>query len=724
VTIDATDGPSISRRLLIGLASIMTVTFLTVLVIVVVTLRAYETADLRNDSVAAADRLATMLESSLWNVDLEHAQELGEAYLADRRIVSISIRDAVSGRVVHLGDSTATDTLLVRRPVLHGTQQVGTIDLAFNRRAYRSQLRADVAVAVAISFIVLVISLIGLRTLVRRLLAKPLDQLSALVTEFSRGGYVATEPRQPVGTGELHHLSAVLIDMGAQISKQLGALREQSAALEAAANSICMVRRSGEIMWINPAFTTLTGYSSEEAVGQRLVDLVDAGVHDTAFFDDIRKIIQAGKVWSGEVTARRKNGSTWVGERTVTPLCGSDGVVTHYVIVEQDVTQRKQLEAQYRQAQKMESVGRLAGGIAHDFNNMLSVIVGNADLALSQLPSGTPLHDDVAEIRRAAQRSTELTRQLLAFARKQDVMPQPLDLNEVVGKSLRMLQRMVGAQIRFTFSPGADLWRVLMDPSQLDQVLANLCVNARDAMGDTGTITITTQNCVLDAAWCAEHEGLPPGDYVQLSVNDTGSGMPPEVVAQIFEPFFTTKALGDGTGLGLSTVYGIVMQNRGTICVSSTVGSGTRFDLYFPRYEGVPERAAPAASAIASPTGRETILVVDDEPMVLTMAERVLTSAGYRVLSTSTPLKAIDVARKHDGPIDLLLCDVLMPERTGYDVARDLLALRPSLKCIFMSGYTGAGGAAPPAAGNGARHLGKPFPPATLLAAVRQALDD
>jgi len=385
--------------------------------------------------------------------------------------------------------------------------------------------------------------------------------------------------------------------------------------------------------------------------------------------------------------------------------------------------EREHLRAQLEQAQKMESIGRLAGGVAHDFNNMLTAILGYADMALERLNPSQPLYQDLHEIRSAAQRSADLTRQLLAFARKQTVAPRVLDLNATVEGMLNMLRRLIGEDIETAWRPAASLPPVRVDPSQIDQLLANLCANARDAIEDTGKVTIETGCANVDAAHCANHPGFTPGEYVLLAVSDTGCGMDGETRSRLFEPFFTTKERGRGTGLGLATVYGIVKQNNGFIDVSSEPGLGTTITIYLPR-NGARSAAAPAHAAAHPPErGQETILVVEDEPMNLRLTARILERHGYTVLPAGTPGEALRLAREHPGPIHLLLSDVVMPEMNGRELARNLLALRPGLRRVFTSGYTGEVIAHRGVVEEGMHFIQKPFTSTVLAAKVREALD-
>jgi signal transduction histidine kinase len=395
-----------------------------------------------------------------------------------------------------------------------------------------------------------------------------------------------------------------------------------------------------------------------------------------------------------------------------------------------DITERKlaeeekdKLEIQFQQAQKMESVGRLAGGVAHDFNNMLGVIMGHTELALRQVDPASPLNAHLIEISKAAERSADLTRQLLAFARKQIVAPKALDLNEVVAGMLTMLQRLIGEDISLVWWPQVGLWPVRMDPSQFDQLLANLCINARDAIDDVGTITIETGHRVFDEAYCANHLGFNPGDYVRLAISDNGCGMDKEIVGHIFEPFFTTKGVGKGTGLGLATVYGVVKQNNGFVNVYSEPGQGTTFTIYLPRYVGngaQVQTEQPAGPAIG---GQETILLVEDEPAILRMTTAMLEGLGYTVLAADSPDQAMLLAQQHAGEIGLLMSDVIMPEMNGRDLANRLLSSLPRIKVLFMSGYTADIIAHHGVLEAGGAFVQKPFSMQELATTVRKVLN-
>jgi len=389
-----------------------------------------------------------------------------------------------------------------------------------------------------------------------------------------------------------------------------------------------------------------------------------------------------------------------------------------------DISERKRTEEQLRQSQKMESVGRLAGGVAHDFNNMLGVILGNTEMALHQVDPAQPFFAELQEIRKAAKRSADLTRQLLAFARKQTITPKVLELNDTVVGMLKMMRRLIGEDIELVWLPGKTSLPVKMDPSQIDQILANLCVNARDAIEGVGKVTIATGACACDEAGCVQLFESVPGEYVWMSISDDGCGMAKEIMDNLFEPFFTTKEVGKGTGLGLSTVYGIVKQNNGFIHVDSEPGKGTSLKIYLPRHRGKAAQVQRSSAAESTVRSLETILLVEDEPAILKITTMMLRRLGYTVVATARPGEAIRMAEAHPGPIHLLMTDVVMPEMNGRDLANNLLKLYPSLKRLFMSGYTADVIAYHSIIDEGVHFIQKPFSLQALSVKVRNVLDD
>jgi PAS domain S-box-containing protein len=475
----------------------------------------------------------------------------------------------------------------------------------------------------------------------------------------------------------------------------------------------------GLFIEVNEGFSRLTGYSREDVLGKSTRDL-DLWCSQEDRKRLVREIRENGYFENLETEIRRKDGTIVTG--LLSARIFEQNGTPHLLSVTRDISSHKQLESQLAQAQKMDSVGRLAGGVAHDFNNMLGVILGYSEMALDQAKEDQTLQVALQGIRQAAQRSADLTRQLLVFARRQTIVPKVLDLNQTLTGMLNMLRRLIGEQIDLAWLPGENLAPVKIDPSQIDQILVNLCVNARDAVGDSGTVTIETDNITLDESCRANHAEMLPGEYVRLTVSDNGCGMDAKTIHHVFEPFFTTKGEGEGTGLGLATVYGIVKQNNGFINVTSTPGQGTVFTLYLPKYGRKAESHAEPVEH-NSPSGTETILLVEDEPMILEMVTIMLQRQGYDVLSATTPGEALSLAEEHAGEIRLLMTDVVMPEMNGRDLANALHQRYPHLKRLFMSGYTANVIAHHGVLDEGVNFIQKPFTMKDLAAKIRDVLD-
>ena len=487
------------------------------------------------------------------------------------------------------------------------------------------------------------------------------------------------------------------------------------------------VQAEGRFQYVNPAMVRLLGAGKpEDLVGTEYLARMAPEYHE-AIHERIRRQRQRGEPAPPmEQKYLRLDGTRVPVETTAVPV--RFGNRDAHVVFVRDIserqhteTEKQNLQAQLAQAQKMDSIGRLAGGVAHDFNNMLGVILGHAEMALEDIPPQHLLFTNLQEIRKAAIRSGDLTRQLLAFARKQTVAPRVLDLNATVAGMLNMLRRLLGENIELAWQPGRAPLVIQMDPSQIDQVLANLCVNARDAIAGTGRITIATKAVSFDANYCASHPDHLPGDFVRLTVADTGCGMDAETLQHLFEPFFTTKELGKGTGLGLATVYGIVKQNNGFILIDSAPGQGATFKIHLPRHVATDPEPAPTPPPPPA-RGHETILLVEDEPFLLAMTGRMLEQLGYRVLPAATPAEAIRLANQNPGRIQLLMTDVVMPEMNGRELAKRLLADHPGLKRLFMSGYTADIIALHGTLDPGMHFIAKPYTPADLARKIREAL--
>ena len=500
-------------------------------------------------------------------------------------------------------------------------------------------------------------------------------------------------------------------------------LARLAAAIAQAAEAVMVTDPKGVIEYVNPAFEAVSGYSKEEVLGQN-PRLLNSGVQDKHFYRSLWETINSGAVWRGRLVNRRKDGSLFHEDATISSVRNSAGVITSYVAVKRDVTASIVLEAQFLQAQKMESVGRLAGGVAHDFNNILSVILSYSDMIGDDLRPNDPLRADIEEIGRAALRAADLTRQLLAFSRQQVLQPRVFSLNESLAATERMLGRLLGADIEVTMHPRPGLWNVLADPGQVEQILMNLAVNARDAMSNGGKLTLETANVNWDEGYLNTHGDVQPGLYVELAVSDTGCGMNKETLARIFEPFFTTKERGKGTGLGLATVFGIVKQSGGHIFVYSEPGEGTTFKVYLPSVGSAAAHPHPSLQPEAADAerGSATILLVEDEDQLRIVARNILRRQGYVVLDAPNGGEALLICEQHKANIDLLVTDVVLPRMSGRQLAERLAPIRPAMKVLYMSGYTDDAILQHGIIDSGVAFLQKPLTPASLARKVREVL--
>ena len=497
-------------------------------------------------------------------------------------------------------------------------------------------------------------------------------------------------------------------------------------AVEQSVEGVLITDPQGAIIYVNPAFEKLYGYQIDEVLGQN-PRLLKSGLHPPEFYQHLWEALKAGQSWQGRITNCRKDGQL-VNEKTIiSPMLDEQGVCIAYIAVKQDIGRELELEAQLLGAQKMELVGQLAGGIAHDFNNLLQTVLGYANLIDENLDNDSLMRGDLAHIREAADKAASLTRQMLAFSRRQVIKPQELNLNALIKEHVELIRPMLGEAIALSLAFQNDLPAVKVDSGQIEQVLMNLCINARDAMPAGGALRISTRTTEIDAQQQNEQPWLTQGFYVLLRVEDNGQGMSSEVLSHVFEPFFTTKEVGRGSGLGLSTAYGIIKQHSGFIFVRSELGRGSQFDILLP--------SAPLDLSI-SPTpqdlpkqqdqrgGQETILLAEDEDLVRRMAVRVLRRAGYNVLTASDGAEAVRLFQACQGQVDLCLFDVIMPQKGGQQAAAELRASKPELPVLFMSGHDLHAHYKEFMSGPKDSFLQKPFRPKVLLQRLREIFGD
>lgn len=498
-----------------------------------------------------------------------------------------------------------------------------------------------------------------------------------------------------------------------------------SSLIQSIPDLIWLKDRNGVYLACNPRFEDFFGAKEADIIGRTDYDFVNKELADFFRMHDNLAMLKGSLNKNEEEITFASDGHRELLETLKTPMYTSSGELIGILGIGRDISERKILQEQLSQSQKMESVGRLAGGVAHDFNNMLSIILGNSELMLMDgLPENSASMEYILEIKDAAERSSELTKQLLAFARKQTISPQKLDLNTTVSSILKMLRRLIGEDIELQWHPGNTLWPIKMDTGQIAQILTNMCINARDAIINIGSITIETQNITVDDSYCSGHSDAVAQDYVMMAVSDTGCGMAKETQEHLFEPFYTTKSSGKGTGLGLATVYGIMKQNHGFINVYSEVENGSTFKLYFPRFsegeKGLAKTSQDESQNIQS--GSEKLLLVEDEPVILKITQIKLEQLGYTVYGYSNPTEAI-TACQQIGHIDLLITDVIMPEMNGKDLTREISSRFPGIKSLFMSGYTSDVIANHGILEEGLNFISKPFTLKKLSATVREILD-
>jgi len=525
--------------------------------------------------------------------------------------------------------------------------------------------------------------------------------------------------------GELDLVRRVVDQVsGAMVRNRLAETQQRlSTAIEQIAEAVMITDTEGTILYVNPAFEQVSGYTRGDAIG-RHPRILKSGKQENAVYQQLWRTISAGKAWEGRLVNRRKDGTLYTGDLIITPVRDQQGEIVNYVATQHDVSREIQLEQQFQQSQKMEALGRLAGGIAHDFNNLLTIIHLSTRLLERQVEPNTTLWKHIQRIEETGERAANLTKQLLSFSRREIIEPQIVNLNYLVSELSGMLQRVIGEDVELVTTLGEDLWSVKADSSQIEQVIVNLAVNARDAMPEGGTLAIETANVILDQVYAGRHVDARHGEHVMLAVSDTGVGISDDVREHLFEPFFTTKEREQGTGLGLSTVFGIVTRGDGHIRVISEEGAGARFEIYLPSTQERMPEVVPHATPLSEGESTGTILLVEDEDGVRELTARTLIIQGYQVLVAGNGQEALQVSKGYEGHIDLLLTDVVMPLMDGRSLVKQLQPQRPEMSVLYMSGYADRPLVRQFMADPKIAFLAKPFTMESLIAKVQTVLEN
>lgn len=671
--------------------------------------RSSELAKLRHELELEVSKLQISLGGALWNHDIGQVNAVLHGSMRDLRLSGIAVStDAIrivvgrdeNGQVVDNMPIEQFDTeIRLDGPITKDGKVLGSVELYATSKQLSEHLLTLLKLSLASIVLLDLLLTVTLYHMLNRMMISPLMTLKEFIVSTRSGDVDLSVLKKQKFQGELEVLRSSIVEIIRELDSRYKSLQESEAGFKTLLRTIpdlvWLKDVQGKYLTCNKSFERFVGKRINEIIGRTDYELFDK-VQADWFRNHDKLAMEKGEpltneewvIFSGEVEQTLL-------DTTKTPMFAEKGELVGVLGVAHDITARKKneeerilMQTELSQMQKFEAIGRLAGGISHDFNNMLSVILGHTELILEQLPEKSPLREDLREILDASKRSTDLTRQLLAFAREQAHSPELVDINKLISNMIRMLTRLIGEDVQIDWLPGKELWPVKIDPSQLDQILVNLCVNARDAIDGNGRITLATENVTFTDDMKVLPTGAATGDFVKITVADSGCGMDESVREQAFEPFFTTKDFASGTGLGLSTVYGIVKQNNGLIELNSVPDNGTTFDIYLPKCledEILSERVLPQS---ATEKHHGTILVVEDEPSMLSLITRSLTRKNYTVFAVSNPLEALAVAKENSEVIDLILTDIIMPEMNGVELVMKLKDVLPGVGHIYMSGYT------------------------------------
>ena len=684
--------------------------------------------DLQARSVATADEIQSLLEHPLYVVDDEHAVRIGKTFLSSEKISGIVLESTSNGLL--LSNTTGKDSPRIpriSRDITHNGLLLGKFTIIFSDEKIINTLSSFGTITFFIILAVLFANITANRYLITPRVRRPFSTIFSALKKLAEGNYETQI--DPTPYQDLNDLILRFNDMASKINHKNLELQENEfrfrAFFDLAPFSCVVTDQQARYRMVNRTFCHEFSLSEQQVVGhtENEIGILIENAHSGAI---ISKRLDVDEINNEEAIIRLAQGNRHVLYSSRLIEFGGEQLILSATV---DITERKeaenekeQLQNQLMQAQKMESVGRLAGGVAHDFNNMLTVILGLSQLAKMKCKPTDAIHSDLKTIEETSLRSADLVRQLLTFARKQTIDPEIIDLNRSILNMFKMLERLIGEHLDLIWKQEENLWSVKIDATQVDQIVANLCVNARDAIADVGKISIETANIILDENYSKVNPDSTPGEYVMLAVSDNGCGIEKHVMSHIFEPFFTTKEKGKGSGMGLATVYGIAQQNKGFIDVYSEPDKGTTFKVFLPRFTGEAKKATATKTATPITANGETVLLVEDEVVILEVTKTMLEQLGYTVLTAGKPSEALIKAQEHIDQLCLLVTDVVMPEMNGIELEKNIRKLKPELKCLFISGYTDATIVHHGVLDEGVCFLQKPFSLHDLGTKVKEAL--
>lgn len=746
---------SISVRIIATLVFVATIILIIYSIATAFVYYSIEMSKLKSRAKMKNTQLQASIAGALWFYDKPQIYKILESIMTDKEVIGCVVDSGVRNYSIKRKNQTdyvhesplplSNDGIIMDKTIIkYGEEQLGTIQLFITNKFLKKEL-VNSFYYFAVNILILDLFLvIALYFIFSKIVISPLKKLKRYSLSITSGNIDDTSISGYNFYGEMEVLRVSLEKMLTQIQMRYNDIKDEVKKFKDSEERFrILVNTIPELIWLkdiegnylscNKTFENFVGISQEEIIGKSNYDIVSKDIADTFKEYDLKVLKEQEPFFTEEKVENLQNpGEYRTLEITKVPMFDFDKKIIGILSIAKDITSKKEAEEEHgklmeqlNQMQKIESVGRLAGGVAHDFNNMLGVIIGHAEIAIDQIEESDPVHEDIKEIIKAAERSADVTKQLLAFARKQAIKPKIIDLNDSIAGMFKMLKRFIGEDIFLELRNEEKLWSVKIDSSQLDQILANLCVNARDAISGSGKITIETANIKIDKSYVDYNAEALEGDFVMLSVSDTGCGISKDVLQHVFEPFFTTKDKTKGTGLGLATVYGIIKQNHGFINVYTEPGVGTVFRVYLPRYRGDEAGSLYIKKAkVEIAKGTETILLVEDEAPMLDIVKKILEKQGYNVIPVLLPEQAIETVKNYEGTIDLIITDVIMPGMNGPEMIAVINNIIPGIKHLFMSGYTSDVIAHHGVLNKGVELIQKPFSSNDMAIKVRKLLEE